>query len=364
MTLDVVLVPPLPCERWVSIERYVQAIVSGAQGRASIRVTVPPASQPGTTTGIYRARYREYRALFSGASAPADIVHIPDQALAHLADAFAGTPIAVTCHDLMPLFLEQGAGSRFASWMDRTLLRHSLERMSGAERIITVSETTRGDVVRLLDVDPERISVVPNSLHPAYRAIPEPEQRHRLLPPRPRVLSVGRVAPYKNLEPLFLALARPALAGASLVRVGEPLTGTQRQLADRLGVLSRTTELGHVDPRELARVYRACDVLAQPSLYEGFGVPLVEAMACGLPVVCSDGGALPEVAADAAIVVPLASDDFPASLAGAIETILCDRDTASTLRQRGFSHAELFRPEPVFTRLLEAYRTAIKEHAS
>jgi glycosyltransferase involved in cell wall biosynthesis len=285
---------------------------------------------------MYRARYREYPALARGASGAADIVHIPDQALAHLADAFAGTPIAITCHDLMPLLLEQGSpGSRVASWMDLTLLRHSLERMATADRIVTVSETTKGDVVRLLDVDPARISVVPNALHPAYRATVEPEPGDPSLPPGPRVLSVGRVAPYKNLEPLLRALAEPALTGVSLVRVGEPLAGAQRDLAHRLGVLSRTTELGHLEPPELAKVYAACDLLVQPSLYEGFGVPVCEAMACGLPVVCSDGGSLPEVAADAAVVVPLADDDFAGSLAEAIERILSEPDAASTLRQRG-----------------------------
>jgi glycosyltransferase involved in cell wall biosynthesis len=212
-------------------------------------------------------------------------------------------------------------------------------------------------MVRLLGMDRARIDVIPNMLHPAYHEkVPALED----LPAGLRVLSVGRAAPYKNVECALTAVG--SLPGVQLIRVGEPLTAEQRHVAAGAGLAGRITELGHLQPPDLARVYRACDVLVQPSLYEGFGVPVIEAMACGLPVVCSDGGALLEVAGGAALVVPLAGDDFASRLSEAVERVLCEPQTASMLRTRGIERARAFRPEAVFPQLVTTYRRAIEEY--
>ncbi len=364
------LAGPLPAERWVSIERYVQAIValSGREGLSVRLADVPPVPRPGAMAA-YTARYRAAPPLGASSSAR-DLVRVADQALWHFVEAIPRGPAVVTCHDLMPLQLEGHYRGRFEAWFDSTLLRRSVAGMMRATRIIAVSENTARDLEGVLGADRTRISVVPNIVATEYRPLPGPEvwlaTRDIRLPHRPRILSVGHTRPYKNLELLLAAMAEPDLAGVSLVRCGAPLTAEQRQFAASLGVDDRVLELGHLEPGELVRVYNASDVLAQPSRYEGFGVPVVEAMACGLPVVCSDGGALPEVGGSAARVVALGGGGPPAAAAFAegLARVLEDPVEASALRARGLARAEDFRPEAVLPRLLAAYRAAIEEHAA
>jgi glycosyltransferase involved in cell wall biosynthesis len=179
------------------------------------------------------------------------------------------------------------------------------------------------------------------------------------LPAAPRVLSVGNDRAYKNLEATIKALGQPALAHASLVRVG-PITPAQRALATSNGVSRRTFVPGALGDEQLALLNAACDVLAQPSLAEGFGIPVIEAMACGLPVVVSDGGALPEVVAGAGVVVAL-GEDFPRRFGlGLVEAF----ERGPELRSAGIERARAFAPEAVLPTLLEAYERAVSKRIS
>ena len=368
--LGVTLAGPLPGEHWVSIERYVQAILalSGREGLDIQLADAPPVPRPGMVAAC-AARYRAAPPMVA-ASPGRGLVHIADQALGHFVDAVPGLPTVVTCHDLMPLQLEGHYRGRFEAWFDSTLLRRSVAGMVRATRIIAVSANTARDLEAVLGIDRARVSVVPNIVAPEYCPCPGSEDwlaaRGLRLPRGPRILSVGHTRPYKNLELLLAALAERCLSGASLVRCGVPLTREQQQLAARLGVAERVFELGHQEPGVLVHLYNACDALAQPSRYEGFGVPVVEAMACGLPVVCSTGGALPEVVGGAALVVDLGAGGPPAAAAFAegLDRVLSDPAEAVARHTRGLARAATFRPEAVLPRLLAAYRTAIEEYAA
>jgi glycosyltransferase involved in cell wall biosynthesis len=179
------------------------------------------------------------------------------------------------------------------------------------------------------------------------------------------ILSVGPGLYYKNFPTLLHALAQPVLAAARMVRVGETRP-EHLALAAELGVLDRIEQTGRVSDDELIRRYQTCAVLAQPSYNEGFGLPVAEAMLCGLPVVVSDGGALPEVAGSAGKVVPLRTRrprqpvnmDDARDLAATLAEVLGDQALRRRMSETGLSEAERFRPASVRPRLLDAYAHA------
>lgn len=199
-------------------------------------------------------------------------------------------------------------------------------------------------------------------IRPAFRPTPRSHAEAALsaagiaLPSAPRILSVGNDRAYKNLPALFDAVARPGLSHASIVRVGPPLSGTALRRAVQGGALRRTIQLRSLSDEQLALVYSACDVLVQPSLAEGFGIPVIEAMACGLPVVSSDGGALPEIVDGAGLIVPLGGHDFAGRMAAAIQRAIAGREP---LGEAGIARAHAFRPAVVEEALLAAYSLAI-----
>ena len=212
-------------------------------------------------------------------------------------------PTIVTVHDLAVLRHPEV----FPAWTrlyGRTALRPTLR---AADRVFAVSEFSKRETVELAGVDPERIDVVPNALEPVFR--PEGDAAEG-----DYVLAVGTLEPRKNLARVVEATAR---AGVELRLVGAAGWG------DAGGAGKHVTWLGRIDDEELAAAYRGARCLVFPSLYEGFGIPALEAMACGTPVVTSAGSAMAEVTGDAAVLVdPL----DVASIAAGIEVADRRRD--------------------------------------
>lgn len=218
--------------------------------------------------------------------------------------------------------------------------------LRNVDAVTTVSHDALRDVCRFLEWPAERTFVVPNGVSPHFR--PVERQRARMIASRyglsePYILSVGSQQARKNIPRLVAAYAlvreqfphhRLAIAGPTqwdYAAVREIVT--DRRLHDGVRVL------GYVPEADLPALYSAADAFVFPSLYEGFGVPVIEAMACGAPVICSAATSLPEIAGDAAwLVDPL---DVPA-LAEAIAALLGDSHRAESLRQRGFARAAAF----------------------
>ena len=200
-----------------------------------------------------------------------------------------------------------------------------------ANRVIAVSEFTKAEAVELLGVDPGRVRVIPHGVASPFEPYgPAAGGRY--------ALAVGTLEPRKNLARAVLAAER---AGVELRVVGPPGWG---------GVDIDT--VGFVDDDELARLYRGAECLVYPSLYEGFGLPVLEAMACGIPVVTSATGATAEVAGDAAVLVdPLDVDAIAAGIREAIER-------REELRAAGLERASQFTWENAARQTVEVYREA------
>jgi glycosyltransferase involved in cell wall biosynthesis len=214
-----------------------------------------------------------------------------------------------------------------------------------ADVVVTSSHFSRGRIVETLGVDPERVEVVGFGVD-RDRFHPEPQQsdaktlRGLELPVR-FALYPANLWPHKNHERLLEALALLLDRDFELVLTGQTYgrLGGLFEQARALGVDGRVRHLGYVPAAAVPALYRAADALIFPSLYEGFGAPPLEAMACGCPVAASDRTSIPEVCGDAAL---LFDPDFPESIAGALEDVVGDEKVRARLRTRGLERAAEF----------------------
>jgi len=287
----------------------------------------------------------------------ADVFHSPNFMLPFPAVAPSGRrPRAVvTIHDLIPLlFPRYTPRARKTRWLPvlRLMMAASVRRASA---IVVPSGSTADDVRRTFPrVDPSRIVVTPEAADPMFRPTPQPPSGP------PVVLYIGRRDPYKNLPLLVRAFARVhrRIPAARLIVVGppDPRYPEAEATARETGVEGAIEWKGYVAGDALLALYHGAHVAAFPSLYEGFGLPVLEAMACGVPVVCGNRSSLPEVAGDAALLVP---PEDEAAVADAILRVLADPRLAADLRARGLRRAALFSWEETARRTLAAYRRAV-----
>jgi glycosyltransferase involved in cell wall biosynthesis len=240
--------------------------------------------------------------------------------------------LVVTVHDLAVLRHPE-AFNRWTRTYSPQLVPRVLRR---ARRVIAVSEFTRRELIELLDVPAEKISVVPNAVGPDFTQDGDAASGDY-------VLAVGTLEPRKNLERLVDAVRR---TDKELRVVGA--RGWGKVKVEGNGV----SWLGEVTDAELARLYRGASCVAYPSLYEGFGIPVLEAMACGAPVVTTRGTAMEEVADGAAVLVDARDAD---EIAAGIERAELERDQ---LVARGLERARAFRWDAVADATVRVYREA------
>ncbi len=306
-----------------------------------------------------RAPSRPLRMLWEQAVLPRrlrqlhiDVLHSPHHTTPLL---FCGRRRVVTFHDLTFFLLPE----RYPS--TRRLYFQTMTRRSArvADAIITPSEAVRQDVMRILRVPPERVFVTPEAAGPAFRpqdasAIEAARRRYGLA--GPFLLSVGSLEPGKNRERLLLAFARLRAQGLghTLAVAGQQAWRYEGEepLARRLGLGDAVRFLGYVPQADLPALYSAADLFVFPSLYEGFGLPALEALACGTPVVASNVSALPEVMGDAALLVHPFDVE---GLAAAMERLLRDDALRADLRERGLQRAAEFSWERTARETLAVY---------
>ena len=299
-----------------------------------------------------------------------DLVHF----LAHGdATARATVPYIVSVLDLIPLRFPELYAAKNADWRFHLARKLELDAIRGARGIIAISEATKRDVVQILGVPAERIAVTP--LATSDRFQPRPfnsatwkaagravRERYALPVDAPLLLYVGGIDPRKNtrfLVDLIARLRARAAAGAQppvLAMVGsyerdDQLPRLQQQIRDN-GVEAGVRLLGYVSDEDLVLLYHAADLAVFPSLYEGFGFPVLEALACGVPVVAGNNSSIPEVASDAGILV---EDNDTDAWEAAVWGVLAGHAGAEQQVQRGIARAREFSWRRTAELTLQAY---------
>ncbi|MBN1269573.1 MAG: glycosyltransferase family 4 protein [Kiritimatiellae bacterium] len=268
------------------------------------------------------------------------------------------TRCVITIHDLIPLLFPEYTPRAKKTRLFPVYRRLMMQVGARADVILCPSASSRADVLRALAIPDQRhgrVIVIPEGVSPAFRQDPDARKNNRT------ILYVGRQDPYKNVTRLieaFAALRKERVPEAELRIVGphDPRYPEADQKARELGVTGAITWCGYLEEKDLVKAYQRADVFVLASDYEGFGLPALEAMACGTPVVCSNVTSLPEVAGDAALMV---NPHDTRALADAIARVLTDPALAAELGRKGCEQAARFNWSRTAQETLAAYKLAI-----
>ncbi|GAB4423732.1 MAG: glycosyltransferase family 1 protein [Anaerolineae bacterium] len=280
--------------------------------------------------------------------------------LFHAADFFLpptrpATRTLVTVHDLSfvryPDSTMPGMSRQLNNWVPRSVAR--------ADHVIAVSQATANDLTELYGTAPGKISVLHHGVSPEFRPVTDAAQQQAVrqkygLGERPFILSLGTIQPRKNYRRLVQAFAQ-LKADATLVIIGGAGWNSQAVFDEvaRLGLTERVIFPGFAADADLPALYSAATLFVYPSLYEGFGLPALEAMACGTPVVASGTSALPEVVGEAGLLV---EPTDVAALAHALNTLLHDDEQRRRLSAAGLARAASFTWPGMAARLVQVYQ--------
>lgn len=283
---------------------------------------------------------------YASRDVPKGVPHLMTQAMAFLLAKPRFAEAVITVYDLHAMLGESHAFSRVALRVDNAMNARGFRR---AKRIVAISEYTKQTLVERLGVPAENVRVAYVGVNERYRVIAGLDRaavkaKHGVPPGRKLVLYVGSEHPRKNVAGLLRALARVRALSRepfTLVKVGNEVFegGRAATIAEarRLGIERDVVFTGRLDDEEVVRLMNAADAVAMPSFFEGFGLPVAEAMACGAPVVCSNATSLREVAGDAALTHDPA--DVEALARHLVDVLENGRDD---LRAKGIARARRF----------------------
>jgi len=274
----------------------------------------------------------------------ADINHLLDHSLAHLMRSLDCKRTIITCHDLMGLEVPKSV----PGWKRNIFWENITRNMFKARKIITDSQCTKNGILKYTSFKSEDIVVIFPGISTKFRLLDKDKVKQRFNFNKPAVLHVGHDNFYKNVEGLIKAIALLG-KGVKLVKVG-PISKRQFKLLKNLDI--DFIQFMHLSEEELIKVYNAADILVYPSWHEGFGFPVLEAMACGCPVICSDRGSLPEIASGASIMV---SPDDISTMAEAIKKVLGNQQLRQELTEKGREQIKKFSWENTVKQTADIY---------
>src|SRR5688572_18572538 len=290
-----------------------------------------------------------------------DLFHAPHYVLPPLTPC----PSVVTIHDCIHLRFPQYLPNRVAYAYARASLWVATHR---SNRVLTVSEASKRDILRYFRVPEKKIDVIYNAIDERFGQAPAADEiervRERYQLDGPFILYAGNIKPHKNLERLIEAFHTLRRGGGfdnvRLLIIGDEISkyATLRRAVHRHKLHKHVRFLGFVSDKTLASLYRLAGVFVFPSLYEGFGLPPLEAMASGTPVITSNVSSLPEVVGDAALLI---DPHEPGEIADAMRRVLTDPVLAAGMRERGLARVKDFSWERSVRRVREIYDEVLAE---
>lgn len=333
--------------------------------RQGIRQNILP-SQPNFKESILRMPRSLFNTLFERGPVPIEI------GLGNI-DVFHATALSiprlwksklvVTIYDLWPLLYPEQVDFNF-----RKAFEGFVQKALRAERIIVMSESTKRALMQKYSVKPEKIDVIYGGVAKSYGPVNREESlkrvRKKYCLPEKFILSVGLLVPRKNFEKMVEAFAllknrRKTFKHKLIIAGGKAWSHASicKKIED-LGLQDEVHLIGYVAESDMSALYSAADIFVFPSLYEGFGLPPLEAMACGVPVVASNTSSIPEVVGNAAILV----DPYNVcEWADAIEPVVFDDGVKQELRQKGFERVRLFTWEKAALETLRVYQEVYRQ---
>lgn len=331
--------PISPCRRWLDAHS-VPSSSRPTSGSGKTDARIRAAGTKRYPWWIRRVALGSYNLTLRGLGnlRRCHLYHEPN----HIPAPWAG-PVVTTIHDLSVLRYPQWHPADRVRWYEQDFIA-ALDR---SQHFITVSSFTRQEMIELLDVPADRITPIPLGVRPVFRPMgPEAceSARRRHGWPCRYILYVGTLEPRKNLARVVEAYAHldPGLRRNFPLLIGG-VPGWGRDDLDALirshGITDHTRRLGYVGEEELAELYAGAHLFVWPSLYEGFGLPPLEAMACGTPVITSRCASLPEVVGDAAMLV---EPQDTTALTESMRQVLEDDAVHMALRERGIARSQLF----------------------
>lgn len=367
----VLLIGNYPLDRQQSMQRFTTMMLQGLTSAGISAEVFSPSPVFGKFFGAdnFIGKWLAYldkfvlfpRRLRKRIANGSSILHICDHSNAMYAGDAGNFPVVVTCHDLIAVRSALGEDLHCpVSFTGRLLQRWILRSLRRADTVVCVSDATRDDAERLISRDgpSPKLETISNGLNYPYRTLAREEALARLsaVPglDLPFVLHVGSNLPRKNRDAVLRIFARTKDKwNARLVFAGDALDAEQRLLSERLKIADRVVEIENASDQLLEALYSCATALLYPSLSEGFGWPIIEAQACGCPVVCTNIAPMPETAGGAGLFRD-ASDE-----AGFAEDILRMNDPAERTiwSQKGLENAERFSTEKMISRYIDVYRS-------
>ncbi len=343
------------CARGVDVRLLAPARIAGRVGQ--------PHHGVGKWLG-YVDKFGLFPPVLRRALAWADVVHICDQGNAMYVRHLQGKPHVLTCNDLLAIRAARGEMSGWtigrSGRLYQTLILAGIQQ---AQHVVCISDTTRQDLIRIAPACANHASVVLEGLLSPYCPMTAVDSAALLQPlgvksGEPFLLHVGGNQPYKNRQgvcQIFAALrAQHGVLPRRLVMAGKPLTADIREYIRQNNLQNDVLELTGLNNEQLRALYSRAQALVFPSLYEGFGLPIIEAQACGCPVFTSNRGPMSEVGGDAAVYFD------PTLPAQAARVIAENLGRADAMREAGFRNVQRFTTERMIAEYIDTYQTLLR----